>query len=159
MLAMAVMLRVGMFVEEVFRLMTPLTFPGGRGGTVLTINSNSRPGWLVFSSAAKAGLALSGAERVSGCATLLTMRKVVALVGDSDVTKRIAYWGVTSIDRQMVPWICNATTGWLVSLQVTVMDLPTCPLKLALLNSMGMDPVFPGSTFRDQSPAVVQPQV
>ena len=43
------------------------------------------------------------------------------------------------------------------SLQITLADFVTVPLKLAELNWRGMAPVLPGSTCLSQFPAVVQP--
>src|SRR5262245_33560147 len=65
--------------------------------------------------------------------------------------------GVTSIGFQIVPVISSVTLDRPGSLQVTVVDLVTLPLKLAELNWRGIWPVSPGLICRSQVPAVVQP--
>src|ERR1041384_7395506 len=103
-------------------------FAPSHGGTVRMINSNSLPGWLVLSWAAKRRLLLSGLETVSGSSRLLTMRTVVALDGDSEFTMITAICGVTSTGRQMLHLIWRFTVGCVGSLQVTVIDFSTGPL-------------------------------
>src|SRR5215475_6215521 len=83
---------------------------------------------------------------------------LVSLVGASAVAVKVSMVGVTSTGLNTVPVICRVRLGWDGSLQVTVADFVTVPLKPAELNWSGMDPVLPGSTFLSHVPAVVQPQ-
>src|SRR5580765_520630 len=83
---------------------------------------------------------------------------LVSLVCLSSETLKTSVVGVTSIGFQTVPAISSTTLDLPGSLQVTVADFVTLPLKLAELNWSGMTPVLPGMTFRSHVPAVVQPQ-
>src|SRR6266516_3320677 len=85
------------------------------------------------------------------------MRTTLAsLVCVSSEALKTTIGGETSIGFQIVPVISSTRLDLPGSLQVTVADFVTLPLKLSELNWSGMRPVFPGWTRRSQVPAVVQ---
>src|SRR5690348_9555021 len=154
-------LRVGMLVDEVFRLISPKTFPAPKGGTSLTVSSYTRPGWLVVISAATARWLLFGSPRISGCVSWLVIHTVrTMLLGVSNTPEKAAAAGTTSMGCQTIPLSCRVTRRLLSSLQLTMTGLTISPLKWGPgWNSTGMVPPWPGSTRRVHCPAVVHPQV
>src|SRR5262245_54394053 len=88
---------------------------------------------------------------------LLMIRTTVDPPCVSGGTLIIANCGLISIGFQTVPLIYNTVVGCVLSFESTLTIFVIGVLKLAVLTWIGISPVFPGSTFFVQSPAVVQP--
>src|SRR6185369_14658843 len=124
-LAKAITLITGKLVADVFIEISAFALASS-GLIVLMINSNSLPGSLVLSRAENALLLHSGSDKVTGRSMLLTIRTVsMAFDSVSVRTLSTANEGITSINRQTVPFNWRVSVGWLLSLHVTVTVLAT----------------------------------
>src|SRR5215471_2056516 len=117
-----------MFVEEVLIVIWPCRFGCSNGGWAVMIISKSFPTVLVFNSAVKLLLLLSGGESVIPSSILFTMCTfLVTLLCVSAGIVITANCGLTSIGFHTVPLTCRPTDGWPLSLLVTVTVLSTDP--------------------------------